>query len=113
MGSGGHREYMSIHVFYRSLRHWGESGFVATLFTGATSKHLRRGMVAKVAFLIPPAELMDAFLERAAASEKQMLLLESANGRVAEARDLRCLRLMSGEIEVWMIHESVRDAIGV
>ena len=69
-------------------------------------------MVAKVTILIPPAELMDAFLEQAAASEKQMLLLESANGRAAEARDLRCLRLMSGEIEVWMIHESVRDARG-
>jgi type I restriction enzyme S subunit len=89
------------HVFlYGSLRHWGESGFVATLFTGATSKHLRREKLAKVTLLIPPAELMDAFLERAAASEKQMLLLESANGRVAEARDLRCPRLMSGEIEV-------------
>ncbi len=57
-------------------------------------------MVAKVTILIPPAELMDAFLEQAAASEKQMLLLESASGRAAEAREQRCLRLMSGEIEV-------------
>ena len=39
---------------YRSLRRWGESGFVATLFTGATSKHLRREKMAEVTFLIPP-----------------------------------------------------------
>ena len=56
---------------------------------------------------------MDGFLEQAAASEKQILLLESANGRAAETHDLRCPRLMSGEIEVWMIHESVLDARGV
>ena len=43
---------------------------------------------------------MDGFLEQAAASEKQMLLLESAKGRAAETRDLRCPRLMSSEIEV-------------
>lgn len=89
------------HIFlYYALRHQAESGYLATLFTGATIKHLPREKLAKVTVVIPTAQLMDAFLEHAGPIERQILLLESANRRSAEARDLLLPRLMSGEVEV-------------
>jgi len=89
------------HVYlYHSLRHQGQSGYLATLFTGATIKHLPREKLAKVTVEIPPARLMDLFLDQTGPIENQLKLLESANRRASEARDLLLPRLMSGEIPV-------------
>ena len=94
------RENMNHVYLYRSLRHDGQSGQLATLFTGATIKHLPREKLAKVTVVVPPARLMDLFLIYARPIENQLRLLEAANRRASEARDLLLPRLMSGEIAV-------------
>ncbi len=87
------------HVYlYYSLRHKGQSGHLATLFTGATIKHLPREKLEKVTIVTPPARLMDRFTEQVGPIEGQLKLLEATNRRASEARDLLLPRLMSGEV---------------
>ena len=89
------------HLYlYQCLRHQGQSGQLATLFTGATIKHLPREKLAKVSVLLPPSQLMDHFVELTCPIENQHKLLETASRRASEARDLLLPRLMSGEVEV-------------
>jgi type I restriction enzyme S subunit len=89
------------HVYlYYSLRHQGQSGHLATLFTGATIKHLPREKLEKVTIVTPPARLMDLFIEQVVPIEGQLKLLEATNRRASEARDLLLPRLMSGEISL-------------
>ncbi len=86
------------HVYlYYSLRHQGHSGHLATLFTGATIKHLPREKLAKVTVVVPPRRLMDLFSEHTHPIEDQLGVLEAANRRASEARDLLLPRLMSRE----------------
>ena len=86
------------HVYlYYSLRHQGQSGHLATLFTGATIKHLPREKLEKVTVVVPPTNLMDIFIEQASPIEGQLQLLEATNRRASEARDLLLPRLMNGE----------------
>jgi type I restriction enzyme S subunit len=85
---------------YYSLRHKGQSGQMATLFTGATIKHLPREKLALVTVDIPPERLMALFAEQVDRLEKQIGLLETANRRTLQARDLLLPRLMSGELAV-------------
>ena len=94
------RENMDHVYLYNSLRHQGQSGHLATLFTGATIKHLPREKLAKVTILVPPRRLMDLFSEHTHPIEGQLGLLEATNRRAREARDLLLPRLMSGEIAV-------------
>jgi type I restriction enzyme S subunit len=94
------RDNMNHVYLYYSLRHHGQSEHLATLFTGATIKHLPREKLAKVEVEIPPARLMDLFLEQTGPIENQLKLLESAIRRAAEARDLLLPRLMNGEVVV-------------
>jgi type I restriction enzyme M protein len=56
--------------------------------------------LAKVTIDVPPARLMDLFLHVAEPIENQLKLLEAANRRASDARDLLLPRLMSGEIPV-------------
>ena len=86
------------HVYlYYSLHHQGQSGHLATLFTGATIKHLPREKLEKVTVVVPPTNLMDIFIEQASPIEGQLQLLEATNRRASEARDLLLPRLMNGE----------------
>ena len=94
-----HPEVSYVFLYY-SLRHKGASGEMATLFTGATIKHLPREKLALVQFVIPPARLMALFAEQVDALEKQIGLLEATNRRASHARNLLLPRLMSGEIAV-------------
>jgi len=89
------------HLFlYHSLRHKGQSGQMATLFTGATIKHLPREKLALVKIDMPPTGLLAHFVEQVDPIEKQIALLETANRRASQARDLLLPRLMSREIAV-------------
>jgi len=89
------------HIYlYYSLRHQGQSGHLATLFTGATIKHLPREKLEKVTVVIPPAPLMDLFIEQVGPVESQLKVLEAINRRASETRDLLLPRLMSGEVAV-------------
>lgn len=94
------REGMDYGFLYHNLRYQGQSGHLAALFTGATIKHLPREKLAKVTIVVPPNRLMELFSSYARPIEDQIKLLEAANRRASEARDLLLPRLMSGEIEV-------------
>lgn len=85
---------------YQSLRHKGQSGQLAPLFTGATIKHLPGEKLAIVQVDIPPVPLMTLFAEQVDVLERQITLLEGANRRASQARDLLLPRLMNGEIAV-------------
>lgn len=94
------RENMEYVYLYHDLRHQGESGLLAGLFTGATIKHFPREKLAKVTVLRPPKALMELFAEHTRPIEKQMAILEASNRQASKARDLLLPKLMSGEIEV-------------
>jgi len=91
---------VSYLFLYYCLRHKGQSGQMAPLFTGATIKHLPREKLSILQIDIPPAPLMTLFAEQVDALEKQIALLEGASRRASQARDLLLSRLMSGEIAV-------------
>jgi type I restriction enzyme S subunit len=94
------RENMEYVYLYHNLRHQGQAGHLASLFTGATIKHFPREKLAKVTVLLPPKRLMDLFAEHAVPIEKQIGVLETANRQASKARDLLLPKLMSGEIEI-------------
>ncbi len=85
---------------YYCLRHLGLSGQLATLFTGATIKHLPREKLAKVSVMVPNARLAYLFKEQIHPIERQIALLQSSSRKASEARDLLLPRLMSGEVAV-------------
>ena len=94
------REGVSDLFLYHCLRHQGQSGQLAPLFTGATIKHLPREKLVTAQVVIPPALLMTAFNEQVEPIEKQVAVLEAASRRASDARDLLLPRLMSGAIAV-------------
>ena len=94
------RQDVDHEYLYHSLRHKAQSGQLAMYFTGATIKHLPREKLAKVKVEIPPARLMGLFAEQASPLENQINVLQTANRRACEARDLLLPRLMSGELAV-------------
>lgn len=91
---------VSYLFLYYSLRHKGQSGQLAPLFTGATIKHLPLEKLSNVQVDVPPAALMMRFAEQVDATERQITLLESAARRASQARDLLLPRLISGDIAV-------------
>lgn len=92
-----HPEVSYLFLYY-CLRHKGQSGQLAPLFTGATIKHLPREKLVIVQVDIPPVPLMTLFAEHVDSLEKQITVLEGANRRASQARDLLLPRLMSDEI---------------
>jgi type I restriction enzyme S subunit len=94
-----HPEVSCLFLYY-CLRYKGQSGQLASLFTGATIKHLPREKLAMVQVDIPPVPLVMLFAEQVDSLEKQSTLLEAANKRASLARNLLLPRLMSGEIAV-------------
>jgi type I restriction enzyme S subunit len=94
------RENMDYVYLYHSLRHAGQSGDLATLFTGSTIKHFPREKLAKVTILVPPAELLNEFADYTHPIEDQLRVLEAANRSARTARDLLLPRLMNGEMAV-------------
>jgi type I restriction enzyme S subunit len=94
------RDNMHYFYLYYNLRHQGQSGQLATLFTGATIKHLPREKLEKVTVVAPPAPLMELFIDQVDPIESQLKLLEATNRRASESRDLLLPRLMSGEVAV-------------
>lgn len=94
------RDNIDPEYLYYSLRHAGQSGYLATLFTGATIKHLPREKLEKVTVVVPTKSLIDSFINVIRPIENQLGLLDAANKRASNARDLLLPRLMNGEIEV-------------
>ena len=94
-----HPEVSYLFLYY-CLRHKGRSGQLAPLFTGATIKHLPREKLVIMQVDIPPVPLMTLFAEQVDSLEKQITVLEGANRRASQARDLLLPRLMNGELVV-------------
>jgi type I restriction enzyme, S subunit len=94
------RSNINFVYLYHCLRHLGQSGQLATLFTGATIRHLPREKLAKVSIHVADSQLMDLFVEQVRPIEDQINLLASCNRKAADARDLLLPRLMSGEVPV-------------
>jgi restriction endonuclease S subunit len=93
-------EGLDHRFLYHCLSFMAKSGRLAGLFTGATIKHLPREKLITVAVVVPPERLVREFADHVAPMEAQIGILEAANRRAAEARDLLLPRLMSGEIAV-------------
>jgi type I restriction enzyme, S subunit len=91
---------VSYLYLYYCLRHKGQTRQLASLFTGATIKHLPREKLSAVQVDIPPAPLMMLFAEQVDAIERQISVLEGGTRRASQARDLLLPRLMNGEITV-------------
>jgi type I restriction enzyme, S subunit len=94
------RPVVDYLFLYYCLRHKGQTGLLAPLFTGATIKHLPLEKLSVVQVDIPPAPLTALFAEQVDAIERQISLLDSASRRAAQARNLLLPRLMNGEIAV-------------
>ena len=100
------RKNMDSSYLYQSLRHLGQSGHLATFFTGATIKHLPREKLAKVKVVVPPAPLLDKFGDITASMEAQIHALQCQTQNLRRTRDLLLPRLLSGQIDV----EALADA---
>ena len=94
------RENMDHNYLYQSLRHLGQSGYLATLFTGSTIKHLPREKLAKVAIVVPPEPLLSAFRDTMISLEEQIHTLQRQIQNLRRTRDLLLPRLLSGQIDV-------------
>lgn len=94
------RDGFDPFFLYRYLRHLGQSGHLAQLFTGATIKHLPREKLAKVSVVVPPLGLLRMFSEKVGPLEDQRKVLQALNDRASKARDRLLPKLMSGEISV-------------
>ncbi len=94
------RENMDYHYLYQSLRHLGQSGYLASLFTGATIKHLPREKLAMVTVIVPPTSLLNQFKGVVFSTEGQTLALQRQVQNLRRTRDLLLPRLLSGQIEV-------------
>ncbi len=93
------RNNVDPEFLYYSLRHAGQSGYLATLFTGATIKHLPREKLEKVTVVVPTRSLVASFINVIRPIENQIGLLDAANKRASNSRNLLLPRLMNGEIE--------------
>jgi type I restriction enzyme S subunit len=95
------------HIYlYQSLRHLGQFGHLATLFTGATIKHLPREKLAKVTVVVPTAPLLTKFGDATASMEAHIHTLQCQIQNLRRTRDLLLPRLLSGQIDV----EAAADA---
>ncbi len=94
------RENMSFVYLYHYLRHLGQSGVLAALFTGSTIKHLPKEKLAKVAVIRPPAHLLTLFENIAGSMEARISSLQNQIQNLRRTRDLLLPRLLSGEIDV-------------
>ena len=92
------RDTMPYVYLYHALRHQGQSGHLASLFTGSTIKHFPREKLAKVTVVVPPKRLLDSFADHVVPIEKQLGQLEAASRQASQARDLLLPKLMNGEI---------------
>ena len=91
----------SDHIYlYHCLRDQGESGYLATLFTGATIKHLPREKLAKVMVVVPSAPLLKRFGDATKSMEEQIHTLQIQIQTLRKTRDLLLPRLLSGQVEL-------------
>jgi type I restriction enzyme S subunit len=91
---------ISFEFLYQCLLHKGSTGQLASLFTGATIKHLPGEKLANVEVKVPTEKLMKLFSDYVSPMELQIHTLQADNRCAAATRDLLLPRLISGEIEL-------------
>ena len=89
------RENMNHSFLYQSLLRLGQGGHLASLFTGATIKHLPREQLAKVRIVAPPKSLLDAFIKFVRPAENQVDVLASKIQTLRRTRDLLLPKLLN------------------
>jgi type I restriction enzyme S subunit len=89
------RENMNHSFLYQSLLRLGQGGHLASLFTGATIKHLPREQLAKVKIVVPPKSLLDAFIKFVRPAENQVDVLASKIQTLRRTRDLLLPKLLN------------------
>jgi type I restriction enzyme S subunit len=85
---------------YHQLKAMAKSRRLEGLFTGSTIKHLPREKLLKALIIVPSMRTISEFASLAGPLEGQKRVLEGANLRASDARDLLLPRLMNGEIAV-------------
>ena len=91
---------MSFVYLYHALRHLGETGSLAALFTGSTIKHLPLEKLAKVRVVVPPADLLARFDHLAGQMQTQVFTLQRQIQNLCRTRNLLLPRLLSGQISL-------------
>jgi len=94
------RAGMSFVYLYHCLRQLGENGFLSSLFTGSTIKHLPLEKLANVRLMVPHADLLAQFENVAGPIESQIFSLQCQIQVLRRNRDLLLPRLLSGQIDV-------------
>ena len=85
---------------YAMCRYGFYSRYFSQFANGANVLHLKPGTLLKKKILLPPKDLIEAFVENASALIKLIDELNLANDNIKRQRDLLLPRLMSGKIEV-------------
>jgi type I restriction enzyme, S subunit len=70
------------------------------LATGATFKEITKGAFKRVPFLLPSAEVLEAFRDAVTPIDNEVRVLEDNNRTLASIRDLLLPKLMTGQIDV-------------
>lgn len=94
------RKNMDHNYLYHSLRHFGQSGHLATFFTGSTIKHLPREKLAKLSIVVPPTPLLNNFRDPMISMEGQVYNLQCQIQNLRRTRDLLLPRLLSGQVDL-------------
>lgn len=94
------RENMDHKYLYQSLRDQAEHGHLATLFTGATIKHLPREKLAKVTVVVPSVPLLKRFGSTTMSMEEQVETLQRKIQTLRRTRDLLLPRLLSRHVNL-------------
>lgn len=68
--------------------------------TGATQRSLTNGRLKRIQVTAPPGPIVDAFADLAGPMIEQILIIQTLNRQLSQARDLLLPRLMSGNMEL-------------
>ena len=104
------RQEVGFRYLYYNLRHKGQTGHLASLFTGATIKHLPREKLDIVMVEVPTKSLTDLFSKIVEPMALQVEVLTKRNAILRKTRDLLLPRLISGELDVSELPIEVEEA---
>lgn len=94
------RQLVDFRYLYHNLRHKCRTGHLASLFTGATIKHLPREKLDIVNVEVPPNSLTGFFSKIIEPMALQVESLIKRNSILRRTRDLLLPKLLSGHLDV-------------
>jgi type I restriction enzyme S subunit len=105
------RPNMNYPFLYYSLRHLGESGHLASFFTGATIKHLPREQLAKVTVLVPPSHNLNKFANFVEPIENKIGALDTSISNLRQTRNLLLPKLLSGQMTLDVAESDAAETV--